>query len=187
MKQTKLRWAAGSRRSQAKTPRLPKSFLYGNRSQGGLKSTKGNLKIVVVGLGIDDDTWEEAFNHLEGRQELWSQNDNCRWGKQTSKNVRASKPSDVHTPSCPHRQKNISGKDLGSATYAKTVIPSPRMIMCLCRIDLTRCPADEICKRFLILWSLTPSRTDVFILSALSKGPVTFRAQRQILKSKPIE
>ena len=68
MKQTKLRWAAGSRRSQAKTPRLPKSFLYGTRSQGGLKGTKDNLKTVVV--VIDHDTWEEAFNHLEGRQEL---------------------------------------------------------------------------------------------------------------------
>ena len=48
----------------------------------------------------------------------------------------------------------------------KNIIPSPRMILCLRRIDLTRCPADEICKRFLILWTLTPSRTDVFILSA---------------------
>ena len=33
----------------------------------------------------------------------------------------------------------------------KNIIPSPRMILCLRRIDLTRCPADEICKRFLIL------------------------------------
>ena len=50
----------------------------------------------------------------------------------------------------------------------KNIIPSPRMIICLRRTDLTRCPADEICKRFLILWSLTPSRTDVFTLCALS-------------------
>ena len=49
----------------------------------------------------------------------------------------------------------------------KNIIPSPRMIICLRRTDLTRCPADEICKRFLILWSLTPSRTDVFTLCAL--------------------
>ena len=176
MKQTKLRWAAGSRRSQAKTPRLPKSFLHGNRSQGGLKSTKDNLKIrrgskpVSTVLRKSVSIYPRSASENSRRSSLVLTMTHERKGltilkgaksceaKRTTADEESRLPRrfepvklQVFPPPPVRTFKRIYRAKIRICHLRKNIIPSPRMILCLRRIDLTRCPADEICKRFLIL------------------------------------